>query len=635
MMGKTAWIDLTDKTVAVQETDSKLMLDFVGSRGIAAKILYDNVGTDVKPFDPENLLIFSTGPFTGTPWPSAARYTVTSKSPATGAYGYSNSSGFFGPEMKKAGYDVLIFSGKSQEPVYLLVEDDMIEILDASEYWGQETGEVEKALREIYVGSRVASIGPAGENKVCCASVINDYGRAAGRTGMGAVMGDKKLKALVVKNNEKKPINKDFMNVVRRVTPLVKDHPGAKDYTEWGTVILLNYKNKGGDNPSKNHAYGQFPYGDELNAQAIKKYTKKTGGCYACSIKCARFTEVKDGPFKTPLQEGPEYETANALGPNVWNKNPELLIYCNKLCNDMGIDTISVGVLIAFAMEAKEKGLLTDDNYNLEWGDADTIKGLIEDIAKRHGKVGQLLADGVKNAGKTLGGGAEDFALHCKNVEIPRQDGRVLKGMALGHATSNRGADHLYALPTIALTGNMDVVSKVPELAACGPELMDTTKEDYKAVMVRWTEVCNALADALGICKFAFTETYAIMPKDLAEGLRALGIDMTEEALFKAGQRIINLERMYNVRHGFRKIDDMLPKRFLEEPLDVYVHPEDIEKVSRDEAELVHKGLMVDLEPMLDEYYQLGKWDEDGIPREERLQELGLEECLKDLPLTK
>lgn len=631
-MAKTAWIDLTEKTVTVEETDSQLIHDYVGSRGMAAKILYDNVGPNVKPYDPENLLIFSTGPFTGTPWPSAARYTVTSKSPATGAYGYSNSSGFFGPEMKHAGYDLFIFKGKSTEPVYLKVEDDQIEILDAREFWGMETGTVEKELREKYTGSRVASIGPAGENLVSFASVINDYGRAAGRTGMGAVMGDKKLKAIVVKSNTKRTIDKGFMNVVRRVTPLVKDHPGARDYTEWGTVILLNYKNKGGDNPTKNHAYGQFPYGDELNAQAIKKYTKRSGGCYACSIKCARFTEVKDGPYKTPLQEGPEYETANALGPNVWNKNPELLIYCNKLCNEMGIDTISVGVLIAFAMEAHEKGLLADDQYNLEWGDPDTIIGLIKDISKRKGKIGQLLADGVKHAGETVGGGAEDFALQCKNVEIPRQEGRVLKGMALGHATSNRGADHLYALATIDLTGNMDVVGKVPELAACGPELMDTTKEDYKAVMVRWTEVCNALADALGICKFAFTETYAIMPEDLAEGLRAMGIEISNEDLFKAGQRIINLERMYNVRHGFRRKDDMLPKRFLEEPLDVYVHPEDIEKIPREEAELIHKGLTVNLEPMLDEYYQLGNWDEDGVPREERLRELGLDECLKDLP---
>ena len=631
-MGKTAWIDLTNRTARVEQTDPELLNDYIGSRGIAAKVLYDNVGTDVEAFDPENLLIFSTGPLTGTSWPSAARFTVSAKSPATGAYGYANSSGFFGPQMKKAGYDLFVFSGQAGKPVYIAVEDDKVSIESAEEYWGMETGEVEAALLEKYNGAKVASIGPAGENKVAFAAVINDLGRAAGRTGMGAVMGSKNLKAVVVKGSHKVELPHEFRKVVKRVTPLVRNHPGAKDYTEWGTVVLLDYKNKGGDNPSKNHRYGQFPMGENLNAKAIKKYTVRNQGCFACSIKCARFTQVKEGPYKTPVQEGPEYETANALGPLVWNDNPELLIYCNKLCNEMGIDTISVGVLIAFAMEAHEKGLLNDETYNLEWGDPDTIKGLIEDIARREGPLGELLADGVQTAGQRVGNGAQDFALHCKNVEIPRQDGRVLKGMALGHATSNRGADHLYALATIDLTGNMDVVNKVPELKACGPELMETTNEKYKAVMVRWTEVCNALADMLGICKFAFTETYAIMPSDLAEGLRALGIDVSGEDLFRAGQRVINLERMYNVRHGMRRKDDMLPKRFLEEPLDVYVHPEDIEVKSPDEAEMVHRGLTVDLGPMLDEYYALGCWTPDGVPTPERLQELGLDALMKDLP---
>lgn len=631
-MSKTAWINLTDQTVLVEDTDRQLLKDYVGSRGIAAKVLYDNVGPEVEAFDPENLLIFSTGPLTGTPWPSAARFTVTSKSPATGAYGYANSSGFFGPWMRHAGYDMLIFTGKSEKPVYLVVDGGQIGFHDASDYWGKETGETETALLEEYPGSRVASIGPAGENLVLCASVINDLGRAAGRTGMGAVMGSKNLKAVVVKDAGKTPASPAFMKVIKRVTPMVRYHPGAQDYTKWGTVILLNYKNRSGDNPTRNHKYGQFPMGNKINAEAIARYTVRNQGCYACSIKCARFTQVKEGPYATPVQEGPEYETANALGPNVWNDDPELLIYCNKLCNELGIDTISVGVLIAFAMEAKEKGLLEDDTYNLQWGDPDTIKGLIEDISRRQGKTGQLLADGVKHAAGVLGGGAEDFALHCKNVEIPRQDGRVLKGMALGHATSNRGADHLYALATIDLTGNTEVVSRVPELAAAGPDLMNTISEKDKAVMVRWTEVTNALADMLGICKFAFTETYAIMPSDLAEGLQALGIPVSEEELFRAGQRLVNLERMYNVRHGMSRKDDMLPKRFLEVPLDVYMHPEDIGEKSPEEAEMIHRGLTVDLDYMLDDYYRLGKWTPDGIPTPERLRELGLDRCIEDLP---
>ena len=219
-----------------------------------------------------------------------------------------------------------------------------------------------------------------------------------------------------------------------------------------------------------------------------------------------------------------------------------------------------------------------------------------------------------------------------ENLELPRQEGRVLKGMALAHATSNRGADHLYALPTPDLTGNMEVVSKVESLAQCGPELMDTTSEKYIAHMVRFTETCNALADALGICKFAFTETYAILPSNLAEGLRALGFEISADELFRAGQRIVTLERMYNVRHGFDRKDDTLPKRILLEPLDVYVDPGDIEQVPPEEAEMVHRGLKVDLDPMLDDYYALGRWDSNGVPLPERLEELGLNECIPDLP---
>lgn len=631
-MGKTAWIDLKNASVEIKETPEELLLQYVGSRGIAAKTLYDLIGTEVKPLSPENALIFSTGPLTGTPWPSAARYTVTAKSPATGAYGYANSSGFFGPQMKKAGYDMFVIRGKAESPVYLHVEDDSIKIQKADDLWGKETGDCESLLRERHKGCKVASIGPAGENLVQIASVINDYGRAAARTGMGAVMGSKNLKAIAVRGTAKMDLPREFRDVIKRVVPLVNKHPAAMDYTKWGTAILLNYKNRSGDNPSKNHQYSQFPGGEKLNAQSIAKYTTRTQGCYACGIKCARFTEVPDGPFKTPLQEGPEYETANSLGPNVWNDNTELLIFCNKLCNEMGIDTISVGVLIAFAMEAHEKGLLDDPKYNLNWGDPDTIKGLIEDIARREGSTGSLLANGVKAASEKLGGGSEFYAMQVKNVEIPRQEGRVLKGMGLAHATSNRGADHLYALPTIDLTGNTDVVSKVPVLKACGPELMDTINEKYKAVMVRFTETCNALADALGICKFTFTETYAILPADLAEGLRALGIDISDDELYRGGERIVTLERMYNVRHGFSRKDDSLPKRKLEEPLDIYVEPKDIGRIPKEDAEMVHTGLLVDLETMLDDYYKEGNWDKNGIPTKERLTELNMEDCVRDLP---
>jgi len=628
-MGKMAWVDLTTPQIRVQEVPKEYTLKYLGSRGIAARILYDHVGPDIPPFDPRNLLIFSVGPFTGTPWPCGARYTVTAKSPATGAYGYANSSGFFGPELKKAGYDLVVITGKAREPVYLTIFDEQINVLPAKDLWGKTTAETESILRQRYPGSRVASIGPAGENLVYFAAIINDYARAAARTGMGAVMGSKNLKALVVKGSQNLAFPPEFIATAREAMTHVREHPGSQAYRQWGTVVLIASKNRIGDMPSKNHRWGQFPGCKNIDAEAVARYTVRTQGCFACPIKCSRITSVPEGPFKTPETEGPEYETTNALGSNLWNDNIEVIIHANKLCNELGLDTISTGLVISFAMEAKEKGLLQGDKYSLAWGDPETILGLIQDIAYREG-IGELLAEGVKGASMKLGGLSREFALHVKGVEIPRQEGRVLKAFGLAHATSNRGADHLYALPVIDVAGKTDIAKEwLPE---CGPELMEVTSEKFKAHMVRFTEACNALADALGICKFSFTETYALSPYDLAKGLRTLGIPIKDEEILLAGQRIVNLERMYNVRHGFNRKDDYLPPRFLKEPLDVYVHPEDIERVSPQEAELLYKGLTIDLDTMLDEYYSLGGWTKEGIPTPARLKELGLEDLVKDLP---
>ncbi|MEI7884071.1 MAG: aldehyde ferredoxin oxidoreductase family protein [Clostridia bacterium] len=627
-MGLQGWINLTDGTVELKKTKEEEIKKYLGGRALAAKVLYENVGVEVKPYDPENMLIFSTGAFSGTPWPSAARYTVTAKSPATGAYGYANSSGHFGPELHKAGFDLLVMQGKAAKPAYLLVEDDKITIHDASELWGKDTEETEKILTERYPGSKVAEIGVAGENLVRFAAVINDYGRAAARTGMGAVMGSKNLKAIVVKSTKKVEINPKFMETIKRVTPLVKDHPASVDYREWGTVLLLNFKNYTGDNPARNHQYGQMLINGEITAQSVKNYTIKNQGCFACSIRCARITEVKDGPFKTPVQEGPEYETSNALGANVWNHDTALLIHCNYLCNKLGIDTISAGGVIAFAMEAHEKGVFQDDKYNYNWGDSATIIGLLNDITNRVG-VGDILANGVKEASEHWGKGSDFYAMQVKGVEIPRQEGRAWKSFGLAHATSNRGADHLYALPTIDGTGNKAVADRY--LSECGPELMDPTNEAYNGTMTRFTEACNCLADALGICKFAFTETFAILPEDLAEGMTALGYEMNEEDILNVGRRVVNLERMYNIRHGMSRKDDTMPRRSLEEPLYVFKNPEDAGIIPIEEAEIA-KVLTLNLDVMLDEYYEKGQWTAAGIPTAARLEQLGLGFCVKDLP---
>ncbi|MEW5817726.1 MAG: aldehyde ferredoxin oxidoreductase family protein, partial [Spirochaetota bacterium] len=558
---------------------------------------------------------------TGTPWPTAARYTVTAKSPLTGAYGYANSSGFFGPELRKAGFDALIFTGKAQKPRGLVVEDNVLSLIDAGDLWGKTTEETETILKDKYKGCRVASIGPAGERLVRIASVINDYGRAAARCGLGAVMGSKNLKAVVVRASGDVPYSPKFKEVALEMMKKVGKHPEAKGLRAWGTALLVDPKNINGDLPAKNHQLVQYDKWENVNAGRLNDFLVKNDGCFSCPIRCSRFTRVEKGPYKCST-EGPEYETIDALGPMVDNDNMEVIIYANLLCNRFGIDTISTGVVIAFAMECHEKGLLddADGKLSLAWGDTETILGLIERIAYRAG-LGDLLAEGVKRAAERLGKEAAKYALHVKGMELPRQEPRTCKGMALGHSTSNRGADHLYALPTIDLTGNVDAANKYfPE---CMPEILERTNEKYKPDMVVLTEAYCAVSDALGVCKFSTTECFILYPEDLARGLSELpGYNHDGESLIRAGERIVNLERMYNVRHGFDRTNDQLPARFLEEKVSVY----DLAT-----KEIIREGLKVDLKYMLDRYYRLRNWTENGIPKAGKLKEIGLEELVKDL----
>ncbi|RKX77848.1 MAG: aldehyde ferredoxin oxidoreductase [Spirochaetes bacterium] len=618
-MALTAYIDLTSGKIRMEETESKVLKKFLGSRGYAAKLLYDHTGPETEPLGPYNLLIFSTGPLTGTPWPTSARYTVTAKSPLTGVYGYANSSGFFGPELRKAGFDALVFSGVSASPVMLLVQDAELRIQEAEELWGKTTEETERELRARYPGSRVASIGPAGENLVKISSIINDYGRAAARCGMGAVMGSKRLKAVVAIGSKPVPYPPQFKEIAREMMKKTGRHPGSKSLRRWGTAHLIDPKNISGDLPTRNHQFTQFSRGQMVNAGSLDRYLERNDGCFSCPIRCSRFTRVEKGKYSCNT-EGPEYETIDSFGPMVDNDNMELIIYCNLLCNRYGMDTISTGVSIAFAMEAHEAGLLNDEELTLKWGDEETITGLIERIAFGRG-MGNLLGRGVREAAAIIGGEAWKYAMHVKGLELPRQEPRICKGMALGHATSNRGADHLYALPTIDLTGNVEAAEKFfPEYM---PEILEPNDETYKPEMNILTEAYCAISDALGVCKFSTTENFSLYPEDLAEGLTAItGFNYNEESLLRAGERIVNIERMYNCRHGLERKDDMLPPRFLKEGARVF---------NLANGDLIKEGLTVNLDYMLDKYYRLRGWDPRGIPTTEKLKELGLEELIKDL----
>jgi len=624
-MSSIARIDLSSGIVRVQPLPRDLVTHFLGGRGLGAAFLagHPAAGSGPGPVDPaeplapQNPLIFAVGPLTGTPWPTGARYHVTFHSPLTGIYGYANAGGFFGAALRRAGYGALVITGRAERPVHLEVTPDGVAIRPAGHLWGLGTRATHQALATQ--GARVACIGPAGEHGVRLAAIIGDGGRAAARCGGGAVMGSKNLKAVVVRGRSEQNLPSAFLDQARRAQAQVRGHPGVAGLRDWGTVHLVAIKNQAGDLPARNHQRGQVPWVDRVDAQAIARYTRKTKGCFACPIRCGRVTRVESGPHAGEL-EGPEYETLDALGPLCWIDDPEVILHANRLCNDLGLDTISTGVTIAFAMECHEHGLLDAP----EWGDEEAFLALIERIAHRQ-SLGDLLADGVRRAAEALGEEASRYAMHVKGMELPRQEPRIAKGFGLGHATSNRGADHLYALPTIDLAGNLDAARRLfpPDVV---PALMETDAETYKPDLVGLSENYCAVSDALGVCKFTTTETYALFPEDLAAGLSALwGQEVSGAELLRAGERIVNLERLYNVRLGLTRADDRLPERFTSQSLPVYAFDRDAATGEmRPAPEPVHVGALRDFEAMLDRYYRLRGWDENGVPTPETIQRLGL-----------
>ena len=628
---KTAIVDLSTSTVESFETPTAVLKKFLGGRGLGARLLFDRVGPEVDPLSPENVFILAAGPLAGTPWPTSARLHVTFKSPLTGAYGYANTGGFFVAEMRHAGYDAILITGRAPQPSLLRILDQEIAVEPAPHLWGLTTAEVHEALLgpdPKASAGRVACIGPAGENLVPIAAMINDHHRAAARGGPGAVLGSKNLKAIHVRATRRPAIPPALRNAAKATVAKLNQDPHLDGLRQYGTLVLMDPKNLSGDQPARNHQLAQVPFIDQINAAALDQYLLEHKGCYACPIRCSRKSRVASGPYAVEIG-GPEYETTNALGPMCWIDDPEVIIYANHLCNQLGLDTISTGVVVAFAMELHENGLLDDPELSLDWGDVDTLLGLIERIARRQG-IGDLLAGGVRRAAQQVGQGAGRFALHVKGMELPRQEPRTAKGFGLGHATSNRGADHLYALPAIDLGGAWDTAQQIFP-AEIVPELMDTDNEKYKPDMVIYGEHFCAVTDALGICKFSTTEEYSLLPGDLAPGLSALWEEpLSGDDLLEIGERIVNLERLYNVRQGLSRADDQLPRRFIEEAVPLYTFERDPEtgRMRQSEEPISHARLY-DFQAMLDRYYHLRGWSDDGVPLPETLRRLELEEVLE------
>jgi len=603
-------------TQSVLSVEDRMM--YLGGRGLAARFLADARIWQIEPQSSAAPLVITPGLLSATPWPSSSRVHFGFRSPLTGIYGYSNAGGSFAHRLAAQGIAALLITGRAANPVYLRVENGSVELRDAEFIWGSDTDETEARLLDRVgpVPASVACIGPAGEREVPIAGILVDGGRAAARCGGGAIFGGKRLKAILVAPGDSPPWPNHFVSLASAAHQQVARNPGVSSLAEWGTPYLVAIKNVVGDLPTKNHRLGQVPFVGQVDASAFEPFRAHTKGCHGCSIHCGRISEVPSGPHQC-RSAGPEYESIDALGPNCFCSDTEAITHANARCNQLGLDTISVGGVIAFAMECHERGLLNDPSVDLTWGNPAAILELIEQIGMQRG-LGTILGRGTRQAAQQLGGDAHSLAMHVKGLEIPCQEPRVAKAFGLGHATSNRGADHLYGLPTIELANSEPVARQiVPDLL---PSVLDPWDESSKPALLKFSEEYCAVSDALGICKFTTTETYAVVPTDIASALTALGLPLSASALLVIGERIVNLERWINVKHGLSSADDTLPRRFLDEPLPLHRAGQLTQGPTASQPlPRIH-----DLPDMMNRYYKLRGWSRDGVPTAKTLTRLQL-----------
>ena len=595
--GTIARVNLTTGAVTKEATDPKDAALFLGARGLGVKIYTDEVDAKIDPLSPDNKLIFAPGPFSGTFAPSAGRYHVVTKGPLTGAIAGSNSGGSFGPELHYAGYDALIIEGKAAKPVYLWINNDKIEIRDASHLWGKWVPDTTDAVRaETDEEAKVACIGPAGEKEVLFAAIMNEMHRAAGRGGVGAVMGSKNLKAIAVVGTGgiKVADPKGFEAAVLVGRKKVAANPvGGAGLKAYGTDVLVNLLNQIGSLPTRNYRDGYFPTANKVGGESLSATVLvRPKGCFSCVISCGRVSKVKD-PKYAGEGEGPEYEASWSLGPDCAIDNLDAITKANHLCNELGLDSITMGATIACAMDLYEAGHISKDDcegVDLSFGNVDTMVNLTRQTGLREG-LGNKLALGSYRFASLYG--HPEYSMTVKKQEIPAYDPRSIQGIGLEYATCNRGGCHVKGY-TIAV-----------EVLGNGAKL-DPHVTTEKAFWVRLFQDLTAAVDASGGCIFG---TFGMGGDDYAAMLSALtGVSYTVESYIEAGERIWNLERLFNLRAGFTKKDDTLPERMFNTPV----------------ATGPAKGMLSKVREILPEYYQLRGWDENGVPTEARLEKLQL-----------
>lgn len=583
--GKILRIDLSNKNIKISELSEKLAEKYIGARGLGSKILYDEIDPKVEPLSKENKLIFVTGPCTGTSAPTGSRYNVVTKSPLTGTIAASNSGGHWGAELKKAGFNLIIFEKISEKPVYILINNDEIEIKDASHLWGLNTHKTtDKIIEELgNENIKVACIGPAGEKLSRISCIINDKNRAAGRSGVGAVMGSKRLKAVAVKGDKEIKIAKpeEFKIVRKNSLKKINENAIVQDIGKYGTANILNLINTFGIFPTKNFQEGIFKNAWKIDAEAItNNLLVKRLYCFSCPIGCGRITKVGD-----KKGEGPEYETVWAFGAQCGIGDLKAITKANYLCNELGLDTISTGSTIGCAMELSEKGYISD---KINFGDSNAIIEYTKMIGLREG-LGDELAEGSYRFAEKYN--HPELSMSAKKQEFPAYDPRGAQAQGLVFATSNRGACHVRGF-TVA-----DEITRKDSNAS-------STKGKAKLAMN--AQDFSAFIDSIGLCRFTMR---ALSWEDYTNLVRTItGFDYTIEDMMKAGERIWNLERIFNIKAGLTKEDDTLPPRLLNETL---------KKGSA-------KGVVWKRDELIPEYYALRGWDSNGVPTKEKLKELGI-----------
>ena len=594
--GKILDVDLTSAIISETELDRSLAENYMGGKGFGAKILYDQLPPKCEPLSADNILVFATGPLTGTFAPSSGRFEVCTKSPATGLWLDSNCGGYFGPELKFAGYDMVIIRGKAAQPTLLVIDDEKFELRPADDLWGVDAITTHRQIKESCGKDfKVACIGPAGENGVLFAAIISEY-RALGRGGAGAVMGSKNLKAIAVLGSGSIPLfdSDTFMKTCRESFNELANSPDTGGGRQkYGTNVILSLMDEVGLHPVRNFQKGKFEGAASVNEDAIEAHYVRNKACFGCPIYCSKIAEVREGKYKGSFTEGPEYENVWSFGANCENVDVGAIIEAEYLCDYYGLDAITAGNVIGFLMECVEKGLLkeTDIGFPMAFGNDESIINAIHRIGKGEGP-GKLWGQGVKKLSEQIEG-AQDLAMHVKGLELPAYDPRGSTGMALAYATSDRGGCHLRSWPIgdelLATEGRMDLVSL-----------------EFKAELVKTQQDLFCMVNCSGMCLFA---TFAVNLKQITPFLHAatgLEVYSSSEEVMKIGERVNNLVRLFNIREGLTRDLDTLPKRFFSEPL----------------KEGPSRNHVVELDQLMKEYYMVRGWNADGVPKDTKLEEL-------------